>query len=239
MALFDDSNDDPWDPENFSLGADFFDDRPAPLPLPHHGDREPFLKGPISRGWLVRACRLAGSGLHVAIMIRFLWSRFGKGPGPRWTLDSLARGLRASTLTVRRAMSEAERAGLVEVTRWPGRKVRAADIAIIDPTELTDSGSEASRPLFGPVPYRWIRPALLLPGRALATALACWYAAEWARSARFEFARSGRSGLGLSRSAADRGLRSLESARLVAVDRGQGRKPIVTILDVATPGSGA
>jgi hypothetical protein len=171
--------------------------------------------------------------LHVVVTLRFLQALFPRGRDTRPSLVNMAKILRVSDRSVRRGLAEAERARLVEVFREPGCKVVAADIAVMDPI---DSGPGELQPLRGPIPWRWLGPVVRLPGRSLSVALACWYTAESGKSARFEFPMSGWSDWGMSRSAVDRGLRSLESTRLVAVDRGRGRKPVVTILDVKTPG---
>jgi hypothetical protein len=148
----------------------------------------------------------------------------------------MAKVLRTSTPTVRRGLYAAERAGLVEVFRAPGRKIVVADIAVMDPVGL---GTEGIPPLRGPIVWRWLGRAVRLSGPALPTAMACWLSAEDAHSARFELTASAWSDLGLSRFAIGQGLQSLESVGLVAVDRGRGRRPVVTILDVKTPGPGA
>jgi hypothetical protein len=49
---------------------------------PRHRPGDPFIKGPIPFTWIASACRLPGSGLHVAMACRFLCCRFR--PPNRW-----------------------------------------------------------------------------------------------------------------------------------------------------------
>ena len=81
----------------------------------------------------------------------------------------------------------------------------------------------------GPVPWRWLATAMELPGSALHVAIKLWFLAGLNRSrvvvvplSRIE---------GVSRWTASDGLKHLEEAGLVVVERHAGRKPIVTLLD--------
>jgi hypothetical protein len=180
---------------------------------------------------LAPACRLAGAGLHVALVVRFLRDRYRLGRDRRWTIAAVAAGLHVGDDSVRRGLIAAERAGLLAVDRKPGRKILAADVTILAPPE---TGADR-RPLRGPIPWRWLHPALRLPTPALRAAMACWLTAGWGRSAEFELALSGWALLGLSRQAAGRGLDQLRRAGLVGVHARPGNSPIVTIRD--TPGA--
>jgi hypothetical protein len=87
--------------------------------LPRHRLREPFLKGPIPMGWLVAAGRCRGRALHVGIA---LWQQAGIAGSARITLSNkwlAAMGIDADAK--RRALSVLEQAGLVTISRRPGR----------------------------------------------------------------------------------------------------------------------
>jgi DNA-binding transcriptional ArsR family regulator len=201
---------------------------------PRHRPKEAFLRGPISFDWLAAACRLPGVGLHVILTVRVLRARYRQGGGRRWGQNTIAADLGVSARSVRRGLAAAESTGLVAIDREPGRRVVVGQITIREPAE---SGKSGRKPLYGPIPWRWLRPALMLPGPALATAMAIWCVAGWERAATFGLRPTDWADLGLSRSAADRGLRALERAGLVAVERARGCRSIVTILDPAMPGS--
>jgi hypothetical protein len=85
--------------------------------------------------------------------------------------------------------------------------------------------------LKGPIPWGWVQAAAALPGKALAVGVAVWFEAGCrnARSVPITLARLTR--LGMSRDAASRAVRRLESAGLVAVDRPRGRGLVVTLCD--------
>jgi hypothetical protein len=77
---------------------------------------------------------------------------------------------------------------------------------------------------------------MALPGKALAVAIHLWFRAGITGDATVSVNLSRMS---IDRSAASRGLVQLERAGLVAVTRGRGRKPAVTILPVLAPPQGA
>lgn len=84
--------------------------------------------------------------------------------------------------------------------------------------------------LKGPVPMRWLSLAGQLPGRALHVGLALWFHSGLQRSkTNIVIARSTLAQLGVDRFAAARGLRQLEEAGLVRVERCTGRSPRVTL----------
>jgi hypothetical protein len=90
--------------------------------------------------------------------------------------------------------------------------------------------------LRGPIPLVWLEQACQLPGRApLAVALAIW----WLRGMRDRFDRLPLTSDSLrrfgvfNRQAKDRGLRALERAGLIRVERRQGKNPMVAILGVS------
>jgi hypothetical protein len=84
--------------------------------------------------------------------------------------------------------------------------------------------------LKGPVPWAWLDVAGRLRGRALHVGLCLWREAgrRNCRTVRLCLATIG---LGLTRSAARRGLSALESARLVRVERMPGRCLTVELLE--------
>src|SRR5512135_2666115 len=225
---------DLWDLDRLRLPPDLFGDLMTRRRPPRHHYGEAFLRGPISFLWVATACRLPGVGLHVALVVRFLRDRFRRGRDRRWTLDTIASGLRVSVKSVRRGLDQTERAGLLSVARKPGRKIIAADVPILKLSE-GETGSN-HRPLYGPIPWAWLLPALRLPGPALQVAMACWLMAGWERSAEFELGLSEWGELGLSRFSAGRGLECLRRAGLVSIARRSGRSPIVMILDTSRSG---
>lgn len=85
--------------------------------------------------------------------------------------------------------------------------------------------------LKGPVPWRWLERAARLPGQALAVGLAAWHLLGLHKNKTVRLAPSLTRSLGLSPRVTRRGLKALESASLVTVDRHRGRSPDVTLLD--------
>jgi hypothetical protein len=84
--------------------------------------------------------------------------------------------------------------------------------------------------LKGPIPLAWLSPAAGLPGKVLAVALALWYAAGLTRGATVLLSGRLLRLFHVGRHAAGRALANLDRAGLVAVDRGRGRCPRVTLL---------
>jgi hypothetical protein len=89
---------------------------------------------------------------------------------------------------------------------------------------------QRERFLRGPIPMVWLERAASLPGRALHVGIMLWYVAGLKKSGRFRFSLAACARLGFDRTTASRGLRALEMAGLVVVERRPGCKPIVTIL---------
>ena len=172
------------DLDRFRLPAELIGDVATRKRPPRHRLGEPFIKGPIPYAWLASACRLPGSGLHVAMACRFLCCRYRR-PN-RWGLDAIARGLRISKRSARRGIHAAELAGLLAVVREPGCKLA---VCVLDlPWRKSGPGN---RPLYGPIPWGWWLPASRLPGKSLQVAAVCWLLAGWERSACFELALAG------------------------------------------------
>jgi hypothetical protein len=219
---------DPFDLESLRLADLSLESVVLKRRPPRHRRGDPFLKGPISYAWIASACRLPGSGFHVAMSCRFQAKRFGFSRGRRWGMGDIAEGLRISDDSARRGLHAAERARLVSVVREPGCK---PTITIL---EFVGAAAEPKRrPLYGPIPWSWWAPASRLPGKALQTATVCWLLAGWEKSAEIELIWDDWSEFGLSQSSAHRGLVALERAGLVKAVRQPGRSPIVTILDPA------
>jgi len=85
--------------------------------------------------------------------------------------------------------------------------------------------------LKGPIPWRWLEVAAKLPGRALAVALVLWHLVGLRKCRMVRLSPSKTRSLGLSSRVSRRGLKALEGASLVSVDRHRGRGPDVTVLD--------
>jgi hypothetical protein len=92
--------------------------------------------------------------------------------------------------------------------------------------------------LKGPIPWAWLATAIALPGRALAVGLVVWFEAgcKNSRTVSVTLPRFGRAGL--PEGVARRGLKALEGAGLIAIDRPRGRGLRVTILAGPRPPDG-
>jgi DNA-binding transcriptional ArsR family regulator len=229
MGEIESARPDPFDPARLRLKPTSIGKPSTRARLPRHRYGEALLKGPIPYPWISTACRLPGSGLHIALTVRFLRGRYQRCN--RWCLDVIAKGLGLSESTARRGLHAAEEAGLLIASRQPGCK---SSLELSNVTRL-QSDRESSQ-LCGPIPWAWLLPAIRLPGSALQVAMACWLSAEAARTAEFELVLGDWADLGLSRQAAGRGLDALVSAGLVSVTPRAGRSPIVLIVDRPLPG---
>jgi hypothetical protein len=85
--------------------------------------------------------------------------------------------------------------------------------------------------LKGPIPGLWIHQAAKLPGRALHVGLAIWYASGVSKRRKVKLEKFHLDRFGVGYYAGRRGLKRLELAGLVTVDRHPGRRPVVTIQD--------
>ena len=96
--------------------------------------------------------------------------------------------------------------------------------------------ASGERFLKGPIPWSWISAASVAAGRGsgLKVAIALWHMAGIRNQPTIVLHRRLLDELGVDRHAAYRGLRALERAGLVAVERHAGRLPRVTILAVDT-----
>jgi len=85
--------------------------------------------------------------------------------------------------------------------------------------------------LKGPIPWCWLEKAARLPGKALAVGVVAWHLHGLRRSNTFRMEPSKARSLGLSPRVMRRGLKALEGAGLLAVDRHRGRSPELTLLN--------
>jgi hypothetical protein len=218
---------DSWDVDRLRLGTELTGSLGVMRRPPRHRPGEPFIKGPIPWVWVSSACRLPGSGLHVVMCYRFYQDRFRfRRRGLRWGLPDVARGLQISLRSARYGLRAAELAGLLSVSREPGRKVAVSILDVPEP-----NARSKRRPLYGPIPWAWWLMASRLPGKSLQVGAVCWLLAGWERSADFELALDDWAEFELSRFSASRGLDALRRAGLVSVARSPGRSPVVSILD--------
>jgi hypothetical protein len=88
------------------------------------------------------------------------------------------------------------------------------------------------KPFLSRMPWDWLQQAARLPGSAWAVGLCLWKLSGCRRSRTVPFRLRRAEDLGVSLWAARHGLRALERAGLVAVERHPGRNPIVTLRDV-------
>jgi DNA-binding transcriptional ArsR family regulator len=85
--------------------------------------------------------------------------------------------------------------------------------------------------LKGPIPWPWLIRAAAARGKALHIAIALWFRVGLTRKREVRLSLTRVQELGISRSAASRGLNALEDAGLVTVVRRPGRNPVVTLLE--------
>ena len=85
--------------------------------------------------------------------------------------------------------------------------------------------------LKGPVPLSWLIAAARLRGKALHLGVRIWFQAGLTNRREVELSAAGLRSMGVGEKAARNGLRALESAELVTVERHPGRAPRVTLLD--------
>jgi hypothetical protein len=215
---------DPWELESLRLPETFQGTRATKPPPPRHKPGETFLPGPIPFDWMATACRLEGSGLHVASTVLYLVRRF-QCPN-RWGLAHIASALEISERTARRGLNLAEEAGLVLVEREPGCK-----LVLNVPKFPKLDYDPAKRPFRGPVPWLWWASAAKLPGISLQVAAVCWFKAGLEHSAEVEICPSECDILRHSRYAFHAGLECLKRAGLVSEQKRTGLKSVVRLLD--------
>lgn len=111
--------------------------------------------------------------------------------------------------------------------------------SVLSPTTKTRTPRHKPGELFlkGPIPWDWLARAAVLPGKALSVALVVWHLAGLCKSHTIQLKPSKVRSMGMSPRVGRRGLKALEDAGLVSVDRHRGRSPDVTILDASTQNS--
>jgi hypothetical protein len=112
-------------------------DELAPSPVSQHYPRQSgrFLKGPIPWSWLQQAIVLPGKAFHLAVLLWHLRGLTGQKPVHLCLTHAATEGIPVST--ARRAVRALECAGLITVTRRPGRGL---DVTIL---EVPPSASES------------------------------------------------------------------------------------------------
>lgn len=88
---------------------------------------------------------------------------------------------------------------------------------------------DGGRFLRGPVPLAWMTKAARLTGKSFTVGMAVWYLRGLRQSERVSLTPATWEQFGLDRFAVGRGLKQLESAGLVNVERHRGRCSLVTI----------
>jgi DNA-binding transcriptional ArsR family regulator len=86
--------------------------------------------------------------------------------------------------------------------------------------------------ILGPLPLEWFQVAANLPGKALHIGLALWYLSGLKKSRTIRLTSQARSGFGIGRQALYRQLAALENEGLISVERREGRRPTITILEL-------
>ncbi len=84
--------------------------------------------------------------------------------------------------------------------------------------------------LRGPIPLAWLGRAACLPGRVLHVGLALWHLSTLRKSKTVKMQGKILALFGISRKVYAHGLKRLEGASLISVQRQQGASPTVTIL---------
>jgi hypothetical protein len=96
--------------------------------------------------------------------------------------------------------------------------------------ELATTARRRKSRFIPPIPLEWFARACRLPGKAAALAAAIWYLFRRQGSGTVHLTQTSLEEFGISRQAKYRGLRSLEQAGLIAVQRHARKNPEVTIL---------
>ena len=105
----------------------------------------------------------------------------------------------------------------------------------IDLTEIFKSlgmkyTAKVKRRYLRTVPMSWLIPAMSLPGKSLAVGLVVWYLAGVSKKFAVTLSRVQLKKFGIRRMAGKRGLKNLEAAGLVKIDREGHKSPLVTIV---------
>lgn len=84
--------------------------------------------------------------------------------------------------------------------------------------------------LRGPIPLEWLGVAASLPGKTLNVAIALWWRHGMAKGQPFKLTRTALKAMNVERDAESAGLKRLEQAGLIRVERKPGRRPTILIL---------
>lgn len=88
--------------------------------------------------------------------------------------------------------------------------------------------------LRGPIPLEWLSKAATLPGKTIHLSLALWWLHGMAKGVSFKLTQKSLRSLNVDRGATSAGLRRLEQAGLVQVERKLGQRPTIKILSALT-----
>lgn len=91
---------------------------------------------------------------------------------------------------------------------------------------------EDKRFLKAPLPWNWLCSASRLPGKTLNVAVALRFIAGIKKDNRIKMQGAVLKELGISRQTYNNGLKQLERAGLVTIEKGPGQTPIVTLVDL-------
>jgi hypothetical protein len=105
---------------------------------------------------------------------------------------------------------------------------------LLHPKSSQRRREQQQREFLAPVPLAWLCKAAPLPGKALAVGLALWFRAGRTKSKRVRMSWSLLAKFEISPHSGRRGLIALERVELVRIARGQGRCPMVTVLDLTS-----
>lgn len=86
--------------------------------------------------------------------------------------------------------------------------------------------------LRGPIPLGWLEKAAGLGGKSLNISISLWFLAGVTKSKTVRFNQSRQERFGAKRDAARRALVLLENAGLISISRGNGRCPMVTLVEI-------
>ena len=86
--------------------------------------------------------------------------------------------------------------------------------------------------LKGPIPGGWLSLAASLSGKTLHVALACWFLVGLENRRQVKVTKNALAKFGAGTAAGRRGLKRLEAAGLISVERMSGRCPKVTMNDL-------
>jgi DNA-binding transcriptional ArsR family regulator len=90
--------------------------------------------------------------------------------------------------------------------------------------------------LKGPIPLKWLAAASKLPGKALQIGIVLWYLKGLKKNHVVKLTSVVLAEFGVKKDAKRRGLKVLEEAGLVSIQRRKNKNPIVTILNTELNG---